>query len=467
MNWISKIFGIGNYISPEKIIGPIPPIREIYKKTIAIAWPSATEATLISLITAIDMMMVARLGPNAIASVGITNQPRFILMSVVIAINIGLTVIISRRKGQNDAETANRTVRNAIVLSTLLSAFFCVIGAIFAQPILQFAGATPDYIATSMVYFRIILIGTFFHSISLTITAAQRGAGNTKISMKTNLSANIVNVIFNFLLIYGIWIFPRLEVVGAGIATLLGNVVAFSIAIYSISHSKDFLRLSLKQNWLPDKRTVGSIIDISKAAFVEQVFLRIGFLTYIKAVAGLGTLAFATHQIVMNVMVISFSIGDGLSIANSSLVGQSLGAKRPDMAMIYGKISQRMGLFLAICLGTLISIFRAPIIRLFNSDPVIVEQGSQIMLILAIIMLFQIAQVITIGALRGAGDVRFVAMISLVSVTILRPLLTYILAYPLGFGLVGAWLSVLLDQAVRYFIGRWRFRQAKWTKIVV
>ena len=341
------------------------------------------------------------------------------------------------------------------------------LGFVFAEPILRFSGATSDYIGLSVDYFRIVMVGTFFFCISLTITSAQRGAGNTKISMKTNITANIVNVILNYLLINGIWIFPRLEVRGAALATAIGNIVAMIIAIYSISHSKDFLRLSLKQDWRLDKKTVWSIVDISKTALVEQIFLRIGFLTYAKAVAGLGTIAFATHQVAINVMTISFAIGDGLSIANSSLVGQSLGARRPDMAILYGKVSQRIGVLISIVLGLLIAIFRSNIIQLFNRDPQIVELGSQILLVLAVIMLFQIAQVITIGSLRGAGDVRFVAMISLVSVTFMRPILTYLFAYTIGLGLIGAWISVLMDQVIRYLIGKWRFTQAKWTRIEV
>ncbi len=466
MNWIEKYFGATG-LKPDQIVGPIPPTMENIKRTLKIAWPSATEAVLISLIGAVDMMMVGQLGAGAIASVGITNQPKFILFSVIIALNIGLTVIVSRRKGQKDAASANQVVRNAIVITTLIAALFYSVGYIYAPQILKFSGATADYIDTSIVYFRIVLIGLFFFSIGSTITAAQRGAGNTKISMKTNISANVVNVIFNFLLINGIWIFPRWGVMGAAVATAMGNVVAFLIAIRSASTKDSFISLSFKQDWRLHKASILSLINISKSALVEQIFLRIGFFTYVLAVAGLGTIAFATHQVVMNIMTISFAVGDGVSIACSSLVGQSLGAKRPDLAIIYGKTAQRIGFLIAIGLGLLIAVFRVEIISLFNTDPQIISSGSIIMLILSVIMLFQIAQVITIGSLRGAGDVKFVAYISLLSVTIIRPLLTYIFAYPLGWGLTGAWASVLLDQSLRYLIGKWRFAQAHWTRIEV
>ncbi|MHB8097364.1 MAG: MATE family efflux transporter, partial [Erysipelotrichaceae bacterium] len=167
------------------------------------------------------------------------------------------------------------------------------------------------------------------------------------------------------------------------------------------------------------------------------------------------------------VMSITFSAGDGLSIATSSLVGQSLGAKRPDLAYIHGKVSQRIGMVISFTLAILIILNRSLIISLFSVDPEIIDLGAQILIILSFIIQFQIAQVITVGSLRGAGDVKFVAMLSLLSVTIIRPILTYFLAYSLGFGLYGAWFSVVFDQMIRYYVGRYRFKKAEWVKIEV
>jgi len=151
----------------------------------------------------------------------------------------------------------------------------------------------------------------------------------------------------------------------------------------------------------------------------------------------------------------------------SALVGQSLGPKRPDLAIVYGKVSQRIGLLIAILLGIGISLSRFFLVDLFTNDPEIIKLGSNILLILSVIVLFQIAQVITVGSLRGAGDVKFVAMLSMISVTILRPALSYFLAYSMGLGLLGSWSGVVLDQALRFFVSRYRFAQAKWTKIIV
>lgn len=441
--------------------------KDLIKNTIKIAWPSATEAFLISVIGAVDMMMVGRLGKEAIAAVGITNQPKFILLASILALNIGVTVIVSRRKGQGNRELANRTLQNALLISLVLSVLLSLIGIVFAQPFLELAGAESDYIHLSIQYLQIILVGNIFLGLALTINAAQRGVGATFIAMKTNLIANGINVVLNYFLINGIWIFPRLEVQGAAIATTIGHFFAFVIALRSILKKDSYLLLKLKEFFVVSKDTVALLIDISKSAFVEQIFLRIGFLMYIRAVAGLGTVALATHNIVTNIMIISFSLGDGLAVANSSLTGQSLGAKRPDLAIAYGHISQSIGLIVALIFSSVLTLFRHQVMYLFTDDMDLNNLGSQMLIVLAVIILFQIIQVIITGALRGAGDVRFVALLSLFSVTFLRRFLTYLFAYALQMGLLGAWVSVLVDQIIRLLITRKRFLDAKWTLITV
>ncbi len=467
MNIINKLFGVENLIPKKYQTQTLPSTEEVYKKTLKIAWPSAMEAILISLIGAVDMMMVGGLGTNAIAAVGITTQPKFLIMAFVLALNTGTTVIVSRRKGENNQEGARKALRNALIFSVGISFISSLIGFIFSREILMFSGANSDYINEAMIYFNIVLVGNFFYLISLTITAAQRGVGNTKISLVTNLSANIVNIIFNYLLINGIWIFPRWGVAGAAVATSMGNIVSLILAVYNVSDKNNFLHINFRQDWSLDQKTLVSIWKISSSSLIEQVFIRIGFMMYAKAVAGLGTLQFATHYIVMQVMSITFSAGDGLSIATSSLVGQSLGAKRPDLAYIHGKVSQRIGMVISFTLAILIILNRSLIMSLFSIDPEIIDLGAQILIILSFIIQFQIAQVITVGSLRGAGDVKFVAMLSLLSVTIIRPILTYFLAYSLGFGLYGAWFSVVCDQMIRFYVGRYRFKQAEWVKIEV
>lgn len=462
---IKKIFSCKYMVKPEYVLGDLPLTRDGYNTTLKIAWPSIVEAILISLVAAVDTMMVGTIGPEAIASVGITNQPRFILLAVILSLNVGVTAVIARRKGSDDIKGANRCLKQCLLLSITFGSILAIAGIIFAKPLLTFAGAQEDIINTSVTYFRIILVGMIFNSICLTINAAQRGIGNTKISMYTNITANLVNVIFNALLINGLFFFPKLGVKGAAIATTLGNIVAFLMALRSVIKNHGFLDITTKIPWTFDKHTLSSIFNVSSSAMVEQVFLRIGFFLYAKMVAKLGTTAFATHQICMNILNLSFAVGDGFSIAASSLVGQSLGAKRPDKAMLYASITQRLALIASTILFIFFIFGRTFLVSLFSNEAQIISQGSIIMIIIAFTTHSQTSQVIISGALRGAGDTKYVAKTSFISIAIVRPLLTYIFCFPLGLGLIGAWIAIFIDQNVRLIINFLRFRTGKWTKI--
>ena len=464
---LSRIYSIQYMLKPEQWQGDVPQSKELYSNMLRLAWPSALESILISLIGSIDTIMVSSLGTAAIAAVGLTNQPKFILLAVIFSLNTAITAIVARRKGQKDQASANSTLRQGIMLSALLSALLATLGFIFAKPLMWFAGANEDTMEMSVQYFQIITVSVFFSAVCMTINAAQRGAGNTRISMKTNILSNVVNLIFNYLLIGGHLGFPALGVVGAGIASLLGAIAGLMMAIASVIGRQKFLYLDFHSRWTFDKETLKIICDIGGSAMVEQVFMRIGFFAYSKIVASLGTVAYATHQICMNIINLSFSFGDGLTVASSSLVGQSLGAKQPDYAMVYGKIGQRLALTVSTFLALLFLFGRHFLVSLFSDDPAVVALGGTIMIIIALTTHAQTSQVVFSGCLRGAGDTKFVAMVSLISIGIVRPILTYLLCIPLHVGLIGAWIGLFVDQYTRFFASMLRFRTGKWQSIKI
>ena len=454
-------------IKSDKWVGEIYSASEVYKTLSKVAWPAMAEAVLIGMMSFVDTIMVSSVGPFAIAATGLTNQPRLLFFSIFFALNVGVTAVVSRRKGENNKEGANNCLAQAVMLCVILGVVLCVSALATARPMMWFAGAQPDTIEPAVVYFRITMVGTMFTSLGMVINAAQRGTGNTKISMRTNLTANIVNVIFNYLLINGIGFFPRLEVKGAAIATLMGNIVSCLMSIYSVSKPSGFLHIKVKNCFRFDPENLLILIKISSSAAVEQLFVRIGFFAYAKIVATLGTTALATHQICMSIINISFCVGDGLGIASASLVGQNLGRKRPDMAGVYGKAAQRVGLLISVGLVMLFSTGGGLLMGLFTHDSVIIEAGTKLLLIVALTSPAQISQVIFSGSLRGAGDTKFVAYSSLISIGIIRPIITYILCFPLGLGLIGAWFSLFVDQYLRLLFTGLRFSKGKWTKIKI
>lgn len=466
MRFIKRFCVWEGILKPEQIRGEMPTNKSIYLKTFEMAWPSALENVLIALIGAIDMIMVGFLGKEAISAVGICNQPKFIALAPILALNTATIVFVARRKGENKQKSANDYTRIATIFSFIFSLLVCTLFYFNAKSILIFAGAQNDYIDLSVDYFRIILISLIPYSVGLTITSAQRGAGYTKISLVTNLTANLVNIFFNFLLIHGYWGFPALGVKGAAIATAIGNCVSFIVAIVSFSLKKRYLHITFNkiENFISKTK---KLFKVAFNAFIEQIFLRVGFFIYAKVVAGLGTAEFAAHQVCMNIMNISFAFGDGLQVANTSLVGQSLGQKRSDLAIVYTRIAQLIGILIAFVLCLIIGFYSNELVAIFSPEADVIALASIPMKILGFTVLFQIPQVIVVGALRGAGDVKFVAWMMLLCVGMIRPALSYLFAYPLGLGIIGAWIGLFIDQIMRFAISFTRFHKGEWLKIVL
>ena len=270
---------------------------------------------------------------------------------------------------------------------------------------------------------------------------------------------------FNYLLIGGNFGFPRLGVAGAAIATTLGYFVAFLISLYSVRRPDRFLYLSFKESFLPDKQNFSALMNVGSSAAIEQVFVRVGFFIFAKIIASLGTLAFSTHQICMNLLNLSFAFGDGLAVAASSLVGQSLGRKRPDMAIVDGKTAQRFGIMIGACLCVVFILLRRVLILPFSQEEAIIALGSQVLLILSVMCPAQISQVIFSNCLRVAGDTRYVALVSLISIGLGRTVVAYFFTITLSLGLIGAWISFMLDQLTRLGLNAWRFGKGRWTSI--
>lgn len=472
---VSWLFNAQRILKNTEKKGPVPDDASLLRRAFRVAWPSTLESFLVALVSLVDTIMVSSLGAAAIAAIGLTNQPKFICLAMFLSVNVAVSALVARRRGEGDRRGAVSVLRQAILLTVLLTAAITVLAEIFTEPVLRLAGTNEDTHALASGYFRIIVGFQFFSVINMVINAAQRGAGNTKIAMRTNLVSNLVNIVCNYLLIGGHFGFPALGVNGAAIATVIGTVVASGMALFSVLHPDQFLYLFYREETeeearrprLFDRKTLGSIANIGSSTLAEQLFLRMGFLMYTMVVARLGTVEFASHQIGMNVLTISFAFGDGLSIAAVSLVGQSLGEKRPDLAKVYGGFCQRLGLICSCVLGVVYVAFGRYIFRLFSDDPVILNYGAVIMDFIAVVVFMQISQVIYSGCLRGGGDTRYVAFVSLVSVAFIRPFSGWLFVYPLNLGLPGAWMGLVLDQLMRLALTWWRFKHDKWLSIKI
>ncbi len=438
------------------------------KVAVRMAWPSVLESFFVALAGLIDSLMVSALGHQAVAAVGLTTQPKFLGMALFIAMNVSVSAIVARRRGEKDKKGANQTLLMAILITAAAGILISILCVALSDPIIRLCGSGEDTHDGAALYFRIIMGGMLFNILSLVINAAQRGAGNTKIAMKTNVTSNVVNMIGNYLLINGHLGFPAMGIKGAAIATVFGTVIACVMSIRSLFR-EDFISLPyvLREKIRLSAEPLKNMVKISSSVFTEQVLMRIGFMSTSIMAANLGTAAMAAHQVGMNIMSVSFSFGDGMQAAAVALIGRRLGEGQPEEAVRYGNICQRVGNVISLGLSVVYLLGGRALYGLFFDKEEIILMGIQIMRLMVLIVILQVAQVIYMGCLRGAGDVVFTMVASTFSVTFVRTAGSYVMGFVAGFGLLGVWMGVMGDQLSRFLLTTWRFKTGKWLGVKI
>ncbi|MCM1496191.1 MAG: MATE family efflux transporter [Bacteroides sp.] len=437
--------------------------------TLNMAWPAIVESFFVAFAGLVDSLMVSALGPEAVAAVGLTVQPKFVGLSLFVALNVAISALVARRRGEGRQKEANGILYTAVVFILISAIVLSILFVVLAGPLIALCGSTPETHDSAVLYFQIIMGGMIFNCIQIGINSAQRGAGNTKITMRTNLTSNIINIFLNYLLIEGHLGFPALGIRGAALATVLGTVVACIMSIISILNPKGFVSIPyiIKNKIKPTFSAFTHLVRMGYSVFLEQLLMRIGFMLTAIMAARQGNDAMAAHQVGMNIMALTFSFGDGLQATAVALIGRSLGEGNQERAKEYGRICKILGGLISICLAVLYFIGARPLFSLFFKEEAIISIGVDIMYVIILVVVFQIRQVIYMGCLRGAGDTLYTAIASAISVTIIRTALSYLCGYALGWGIVGIWLGVLGDQVSRYIFASIRFKAGKWTEIKI
>lgn len=442
-----------------------------YKTALRVAWPAILESLCAALAGIMDTLMVSSLGSYAVAAVGLTMQPKMLFLAPITAISLVISTLIARRKGENNRKGANEVLLWGIIITVIVGVIISALVVVFSKEIMLISGAKSDTVGWAAMYFRIIFGGGLFFMLSLVMSAALRGAGYTPIAMVVNISSNVVNIVLNFILIQGRFGFPKLGILGAAWATVLGTVVSFVMCIYALCNADRFLSFTyaIKEKNGLVKTVYKNIINLLYTVVIEQTLYRLGFTLAAMIAAYLGTEDIAVHQVASNVMWLSFSFADGLQIAATTLIGQSLGRKNITDAKVYGRVCQKIGLAIGLVLSVSYMIFGRNIYELYfdASETSAIHKGVIIMLMMVLIVVMQIPQVIYMGCLRGAGDVVYTTIITVITVTIVRPIFSYVCAFPLGLGIYGVWLGVIIDQVMRLTLTMIRFKSDKWTLIVI
>lgn len=465
---------------PEELdtgrVGKVPLPEGVSKKrltqdVVRLSWPSLLELILSQLTTFVDQIMVGRipgeLGLVGLAAVGLAGTPKFTLMTAIQALNVGATAVIARSRGQQNQERANQVFRHAMLLNLILSALLMGVGIFGAEWMVRFMGPqiSETTIQAATQYLRIQFYGFIPLCLTFTVTAALRGVGNSRIPMIYNTVANAVNLICNYVLIYGKLGLPALGVQGASIATVIGQTVAFVIAMVVVLRKRAYLYLSFREKFSFDRTILGNIVQVGIPAMLEQVLMRVGIIIYARTVSTLGDLKYATHQILLSIQSFSWLLGQAFSTASTTMVGQSLGKRRSDMAVIYINRTRAIACWASAAVAVLIILLRSVIVGLFTTDAAVIAMGAEIMFLIALSLPVQTDSFVISGGLRGAGDTRFTAMSMLVTVLIVRSVLAVLLVTVLGWELWGAWIAFLADLLVRAVMMYLRFYSGVWKGI--
>jgi putative MATE family efflux protein len=440
----------------------------LLRSVIRLAWPVIVQQVSFSMVQLVDTALVGHLGEDALAGVRLAGQLFWFSQAGIVAVGIGSTAIVARAVGAGEMDRASRVLQTSFAMALAWGILMGVLMFTIGGSVLGFLGAEPAAQRDGATFLKYSAIGMPFMSLLFAGNAAQQGAGDTRTPMVVGLVINVVNLVVAYALINGEFGAPELGVKGSGIGFAAASAVGCILVLLVLFSGKRIL------SWSPANRLDGEaarrVLNVGVPAGIEQMQFNVAFLTYTAIIASLGTTALAAHGVTLAIQSLTFNVGFALGVATTALVGQSLGAGRPDLAEKSAYLTMRYSLVFMCVLGVILMIFGRQVTSLFvggeDADEV-VHIGGQLLFIFAFAMPGIAISLSLGGALRGAGDTRAVLIIMAFSTWVVRLVPAYLLAVTFGLGVPGAWLMAIADITVRAALMTWRFRMGKWKTIRV
>lgn len=437
----------------------------LHKSVFTLAWPAIIEQMLHMTVGLVDNAMVGRIGAPALAGVGLANQVMMLSTTVLGAVATGNTALVSRNVGGKHFAQAGKVAEQAIYLAIGIALVVMTILLGFDDSILRFLfrNTDPAVLNISVDYMSIVALGLIFNYVLMLTNGTLRGAGDTKTPMQIAGIVNLVNIVGNYILIFGFGPIPAFGVKGAAISTafshLLGGILAIIALLRNSAIEVNFKRFQV------DTAVMARILKIGVPAAVEQGSMRLGQLFYTMIIASLGTVAYAAHQVALNAESLSFMPGFGFSLAAATLVGQNLGAHDPDLAERSGNAARDMAVLVMSGMAVIFVLFSEPIIRIFTPDPDVISLAAQCLRLVALSQPALAIQMVYSGGLRVAGDTKGILWITLTGFMVIRLSLAYVLSIYLNMGLIGAWIAMAADLNVRALWVWLRYRNGFWKSL--
>jgi len=441
-------------------------VGRLRRSVLDLAWPVIVANFLQVLATTIDLVMVGRIGVAEIAAVGIGGNLVFFTFTVMIGITSGTIALVARAVGAKNPKEADHFLFQSLITGALLSIPLVLVGVFFARQIVAPFSPTGEILGLSADYVSLIFLSVPFLFVIFISTAALRAAGDTKTPLIIGIIENLINFGINYTLIFGNFGFPALGVRGAAIGTSIAYFVGAVLFLGLFVDRR--VRVGIRRERpIADWPAIRRILRVGLPAATEQFAFQIGILIWIVMVVTFGEAAVAAHQIGLRVQSFAFMPGLGLSIASSALVGQNLGAQRPDRADRSAREATKLSILIMGGIGAFTFVF-APWIALVFAEPGPTVDLSVLFIRLHATSIPAIGLFFTLsGSLRGAGDTKWPLYASLVGTYILRLPLSLILGYSLGLGLAGVWVALPIEYYLRSVIIVQRFRTGAWKTTVV
>jgi len=443
----------------------LPPIERIRFEVWALAWPVILSFGLDSILGLSSMLMVGRLGADAVGAVGLATQILGAVRAGIAAVGTGTVALVARYIGANDRDSAEDVLKQSVVFGVLVSTIIAIPAIIFARPLMGLFQVKGEMADMGARYLQVVMLSEPFQGIFLMCASALRGAGDVRTPLWIGGIIDVLAIFLNYVLIFGKLGFPAMGVDGSAVATLLA--IAFGGILFFYALSIDGMVLNFRWTGLwPDFGLGRRILGVGNPAAIEQLLIQFGFIAYVGFIARYGAKEIAAYFIGVRILALSFLPGFGFSAASATLVGQGLGARDPQFSRKAGWESTGMAIVLMTAMGLVFIIFAHQIAALFIDDKQAIAYTVQFMYALAAAQpLMAIDWTIT-GALRGAGDSQFPLYGSLAGFYGMRLFLTILIWYHHG-SINYIWWSLLADYVVRSAVKVWRFQSGKWETIEV
>jgi putative MATE family efflux protein len=431
------------------------------RAVVLLAIPMVLEMVMESIFALADVFWVSHLGSDAVAVVGITESIMYIVYAVAVGLSMAGTATVARRIGEKDPDRAATSAVQLILLGLCISALIGLFGALFARNILRFMGGNEHVVDIGTNFTRIMLGGNATAILIFAINAIFRGAGDAAIAMRTLWFANAINIVLGPCLVFGLGPFPALGVTGAAIATNLGRGCGVLFQLYQLTARTSRVRVGLRHLHFELTPAV-QMLRLATNATVQNLVNTASWIGLVRILSQSGSAALAGYTIAIRVVIFAILPAWGLSNAGATLVGQNLGAAKPDRAESAVWIAVRYNVFFLSTIGLLFVLFAGPITRFFTSDSQTLAYGAQALWIIGLGFPFYAAGMCLTSAFNGAGDTWTPTWLNLGCFWLFEIPLAWVLADHFSVGATGVFVAIPIAFSSLAVASGFVFRQGRW-----